>query len=100
MSNQSDRRVREQTANYRMIEPFSGTRVHDDVISYTLSSCGCNLRVSDECKIFRNVNSVLIDRKAFDERSFVSGQADSAIVPPNLFVLARSIEFFRIPGMY
>jgi dCTP deaminase len=100
MSNQSDRWIREQTANYRMIEPFSGSRVHDDVIPYELSSRGCDLRVSDECKIFMNVNNVLIDRKAFDERSFVYGQADSAIVPPNLFVLARSIEYFRIPGMY
>ena len=35
--------------------------------------------------------------KALDERSFVSVQAGSAIVPPNSFALARFIEYFRIP---
>ena len=51
----------------------------------------------DEFKIFTNVNSAIIDPKAFDERSFVSVQADSVIVPPNSFALARSVEYFRIP---
>ena len=58
---------------------------------------GYDLRVSDEFKIFTNVNSAIIDPKAFDERSFVSVQAESVIVPPNSFALARSIEYFRIP---
>jgi dCTP deaminase len=44
-----------------------------------------------------NVNSAIIDPKAFDERSFVSVQASSVIVPPNSFALARSIEYLRIP---
>jgi deoxycytidine triphosphate deaminase len=51
----------------------------------------------DEFKIFTNVNSAIIDPKAFDERSFVSVQADSVIIPPNSFALARSVEYFRIP---
>ena len=45
------------------------------MISYGLSSYGYDLRVSDEFKIFTNVNSAIIDPKAFDERSFVSVQA-------------------------
>ena len=35
--------------------------------------------------------------KDFDERSFVTVQEDSVIVPPNSFALARSVEYFRIP---
>jgi dCTP deaminase len=50
--------------------------VRDGVISYGLSSYGYDLRVSDEFKIFTNVNSAIIDPKTFDERSFVSVQAD------------------------
>jgi dCTP deaminase len=69
----------------------------EGVISYGLSSYGYDLRVSDEFKIFTNVNSAIIDPKAFDERSFVSVQAESVIVPPNSFALARSVEYFRIP---
>ena len=97
MSIQSDRWIREQAINHRMIEPFSEKQVREGVISYGLSSYGYDLRVSDEFKIFTNVNSAIIDPKAFDERSFVSVQAESVIVPPNSFALARSIEYFRIP---
>ena len=97
MSIQSDRWIREQAINHRMIEPFSEKQVAGGVISYGLSSYGYDLRVSDEFKIFTNVNSAIIDPKAFDERSFVSVQAESVIVPPNSFALARSVEYFRIP---
>src|SRR5664279_4815532 len=82
MSIQSDRWIREQAIKHRMIEPFSEKQVASGVISYGLSSYGYELRVSDEFKIFTNVNSAIIDPKAFDERSFVSVQAPSVIVPP------------------
>ena len=97
MSIQSDRWIREQAVNHGMIEPFSEKQVATGVISYGLSSYGYDLRVSDEFKIFTNVNSAIIDPKNFDERSFVSVQAPSVIVPPNSFALARSVEYFRIP---
>ena len=55
-----------------MIVPFSEKQVREGVISYGLSSYGYDLRVSDEFKIFTNVNSAIIDPKDFDERSFVT----------------------------
>jgi dCTP deaminase len=97
MSIQSDRWIREQAIQHRMIEPFSEKQVAGNVISYGLSSYGYDLRVSNEFKIFTNVNSAIIDPKAFDERAGVSVQAVSVIVPPNSFALARSVEYFRIP---
>ncbi len=97
MSIKSDRWIREQAQNRGMIQPFSENQVREGVISYGLSSYGYDLRVSDEFKIFTNVNSAVIDPKNFDERSFVSVQAPSVIVPPNSFALARSIEYFKIP---
>jgi dCTP deaminase len=51
------------------------------VISYGVSSYGYNLRVADEFKIFTNVNSAIVDPKNFDERSFVSVQASSVLIP-------------------
>ncbi len=96
MSIKSDRWIREQ-AKSGMIEPFSEKQVRSGCISYGLSSYGYDLRVSDEFKIFTNVNSAIIDPKDFDERSFVAVQSASVIVPPNSFALARSIEYFRIP---
>jgi dCTP deaminase len=97
MSIQSDRWIREQATKHGMIEPFSEKQAASGVISYGFSWCGYDLRVSDEFKVFTNVNSAIIDAKAFDERSFVSVQADSVIVPPYSFALARSIEYFLIP---
>ena len=97
MSIKSDRWIRTQAVENKMIEPFSEKQVREGVISYGLSSYGYDLRVSNEFKIFTNVNSAIIDPKNFDERSFVSVEADSIIVPPNSFALARSVEYFRIP---
>jgi len=93
----SDRWIRQHAVEHGMISPFSEKQVREGVISYGLSSYGYDLRVSNEFKIFTNVNSAIIDPKAFDERSFVSVEADSVIVPPNSFALARSIEYFKIP---
>ena len=97
MAIKSDRWIRQQAIEHSMISPFSEKQVREGVISYGLSSYGYDLRVSDEFKIFTNVNSAIIDPKQFDERSFVSVQSDSVIVPPNSFALARSIEYFKIP---
>jgi dCTP deaminase len=80
-----------------MVNPYSEKQVSQGVISYGVSSYGYDLRVSDEFKIFTNVNSTIVDPKNFDERSFVTVNADVAIIPPNSFALARSVEYFKIP---
>jgi dCTP deaminase len=38
-----------------------------------------------------------VDPKRFDEQSFVDFKGDVCLVPPNSFVLARTVEYFRIP---
>ena len=97
MSIQNDRWIREQALKHRMIEPFSEKQVREGVISYGLSSYGYDLRVSDEFKIFTNVNSANHRSQGF-RRAFVCLRpGQSVIVPPNSFALARSMEYFRIP---
>ncbi len=97
MAIKSDRWIRRMAEEFGMITPFAEKQVREGVVSYGLSSYGYDLRVADEFKIFTNVNSTIVDPKRFDERSFVSVQADCCIVPPNSFVLARSVEYFKIP---
>lgn len=80
-----------------MIEPFTDSQVRAGAISYGVSSYGYDMRVSDEFRIFTNVNSAIVDPKRFDERSFVEFKGEVCIVPPNSFALARSVEYFRIP---
>jgi len=96
MTVKSDRWIRRMAREHRMIEPFVEQQVRTG-ISYGLSSYGYDIRVADEFKVFTNVNTTVIDPKRFDPRSFVTVNADVCIVPPNSFVLGRTVEYFRIP---
>ncbi|MBY0292401.1 MAG: dCTP deaminase [Alphaproteobacteria bacterium] len=80
-----------------MIEPFVEHQEKQGVISYGLSSYGYDARVSDEFKIFTNVDNALVDPKNFSPAGFVDRQTNICVIPPNSFVLARTIEYFRIP---
>ena len=85
----------------RMIEPFVESLVRtlkgQPVISYGVSSYGYDLRVSNRFRIFTNVYGTVVDPKAFDPKGFVEVQTDVCLIPPNSFVLALSVETFRIP---
>ena len=97
MAIKSDKWIRRMALEHDMINPFTEKQVRQGVVSFGLSSYGYDLRVADEFKIFTNVNSAIVDPKKFDEKSFVTIQADSIMVPPNSFALARSVEYFKIP---
>ncbi len=92
-----DHWIREQAVNHGMIEPFVEKQTAEGKISYGLSSFGYDSRCSDEFKIFTNVDSAVVDPKNFSNDSFVDRQTDVCIIPPNSFVLTRSVEYFRIP---
>src|SRR5258705_2226623 len=97
MSIKSDNWIQRMATEHRMIEPFVNAQQRSGVISFGLSSYGYDIRVADEFKVFTNINSTVIDPKAFDPRSFVDIKTDVCIVPPNSFALARTVEYFRIP---
>ena len=89
--------IRRMAREHAMIEPFEPAQVRDGVISYGLSSYGYDARVADEFRIFTNVDSQVIDPKAFSETSFVTRRGPVCIIPPNSFALAHTIEYFRVP---
>ena len=97
MTIKSDNWIKRMAIEHKMIDPFVENQVRSGVISFGLSSYGYDIRVADEFKVFTNINSTVIDPKAFDPRSFVDLKTDVCIVPPNSFALARTIEYFRIP---
>ena len=97
MSIKSDNWIKRMALEHGMIEPFVEEQVREGVVSYGVSSYGYDIRVADEFKVFTNINTTVIDPKAFDPRSFVDLQSDVCIVPPNSFALARTVEYFRIP---
>lgn len=89
--------IRDMVQTHRMIEPFVDHLVTDRTISYGLSSYGYDIRIGNHFKIFTNVNSAIVDPKAFSDASFIERKADTCIIPPNSYVLASSLEWFRIP---
>ena len=76
---------------------MKSSQVRKGKISYGLSSYGYDARVANEFKIFTNVNNALVDPKNFTNDGFVERKADTCIIPPNSFVLARTVEYFKIP---
>ncbi len=100
MSIKSDKWIRRMAAQ-GMIEPFEAGQVRqvngERIVSYGTSSYGYDIRCADEFKIFTNINSTIVDPKAFDPNSFVDLKSDVCIIPPNSFALARTVEYFRVP---
>ncbi|MFH1262495.1 MAG: dCTP deaminase [Pseudomonadota bacterium] len=91
----SDRWIRRMALEHKMIEPFAPEQVRDGKISFGTSSYGYDLRVANEFQIFRGKNP--IDPKKSDETAFESFKGSVCEIPPNSFVLAKSVEYFRIP---
>jgi dCTP deaminase len=102
MSIKSDKWIRRMAREHRMIEPFEPGLMREadgcKIVSYGTSSYGYDIRCADEFRVFTNINSTIVDPKAFDQQSLVevSGRGH-CVIPPNSFVLARTVEYFRIP---
>lgn len=98
MGIKSDRWIKRMALEKGMIYPFCEQQINaGKVISYGVSSYGYDVRCANEFKIFTNINTAIVDPKKFDPTSFVDVKADVCIIPPNSFVLAHTVEYFKIP---
>ncbi len=97
MSVMPDHWIRKTALEQGMILPFEEKLQRQGVISYGLSSYGYDARVSDDFKVFTNIDNALVDPKDFSESSFVTRKTNVCIIPPNSFVLAHTVEYFKIP---
>ena len=105
----NDKQILELCEKEGMISPFVPNLVREvttdsgidkKIVSYGLSSYGYDIRVAHEFKIFTNVNNSIVDPHGIDESSFVDMDCSKqgfCIVPPNSFVLARTVELFKMP---
>ena len=98
MTIQSDKWIRNMAKSREMINPFEENQIRGNKISYGLSSYGYDARVSNEFKIYTNVNSEVVDPKNFKQSNFISKKVSECIIPPNSFVLASTVEYFKIPN--
>ena len=80
---------------YDMIRPFEAQQIKKGNISYGLSSYGYDIRIADEFKIFKGQGT--LDPKKITPDLFEDFKGNTCIIPPNSFILARSLEYFKIP---
>jgi dCTP deaminase len=84
----------------KIIKPFHAGQVAKGQISFGVSSYGYDIRVANEFKIFTNVRNAIVDPKNFTNDSFVEYDASETgycILPPNSFLLCRSLEWIEVP---
>ncbi len=97
MSVKSDKWIKKMAIENEMIKPFSDKQVKKGIISYGTSSYGYDIRISNEFKIINPAENSLIDAKNFDDKHFITVINDFFIIPPNSFILAKTVEYFKIP---
>ncbi|MFH1454247.1 MAG: dCTP deaminase [Armatimonadota bacterium] len=94
----SDNWIKEMSLEHGMIKPFAPEQIRDGNISYGLSSYGYDIRISDEFEILDISNKIeYLDPKNTDKPLFKKIKTKEFIIPANSFVLARSLEYFKIP---
>ena len=59
----SDKWIRKMALEHQMISPFEDKQIRGNKISFGLSSFGYDARVSNQFKIFTDVNSAIVDPK-------------------------------------
>ncbi|MBI4445944.1 MAG: dCTP deaminase [Acidobacteria bacterium] len=82
---------------HRMIDPFEEKLVSAGAISFGVSSYGYDFRLSNSYKLFRGGSSDRLDPKDPQADLFEDFEGPHCLVAPHSFLLARSLEYFRIP---
>lgn len=91
-----------------MLRPFIPEQIRDAeklrqpagrVISFGLSSCGYDIRLHNEFRVFRPRfdRGGIIDPKEMDPELLQDYCGESCLIPPHGYVLARSLEWFHMP---
>ncbi len=97
MSVMPDSWIRDMARKARMIEPFADQRTRIGKISYGLSSYGYDFRLAREFKVPDLSGAKIMDPKKMDQVRFRDCTGGPCRIPPNSFILGRSLEYFRIP---
>lgn len=87
----------EEMCRRGMIEPFARRSARRGAVSFGISSYGYDFRLADEFKIpdFSAVGA--LDPKTMPRVPLRDLRARVCTIPPNAFILGRSLEYFKIP---
>ncbi len=97
-----DRWIRKMSSdpNVRMIEPFSERVDGDGIVSFGLQPAGYDARIDPAIYVFdwARACGTAMDPINIDSRLYFEKRADPFfILPPNGFMMAFTVERFRIP---
>lgn len=103
MTIKSDKWIREMALKHGMIEPCALDQVRtlpdgSPCISYGVSSYGYDMRLDNQFKIFTpGPESMVIDPMRTNPKSYIEYEGPFVDIPPGSYVLANSLEYFRLP---
>ncbi|BEG57039.1 Deoxycytidine triphosphate deaminase Dcd [Helicobacter sp. NHP21005] len=98
MGLKADTWIKEMSEQHAMIAPFCEKQVSKGTISYGLSSYGYDIRVGTEFKLFKSMDTGVVDPKNFNLALVETIHTkDFITIPPNAFALAHSIEYIKMP---
>lgn len=93
----NDKWITRMAEDCEMIDPFSERLVSEGVISFGVSSYGYDMRISRAFKapVFDGIAE--LDPKDPSKIRYEDIETACYALAPNCFVLARSLEYFKIP---
>jgi dCTP deaminase len=90
--------IKKMSLENGMISPFEPELVKAGTISYGVSSFGYDLRLSDEFLFPRpGAPHDIVDPKCVQEDRYEAKRVPHCVLAPHSYVLASSLETFRIP---
>lgn len=92
-----DHWIARMAREHGLIEPFEEALVREGKISFGPSSYGYDFRLAREFKVFKGAPGAPLDPKRPDPDLFSDWEGDECLVPGGALVIARSLEYFRIP---
>ncbi len=92
-----DHWIEEMARKHNMIRPFAPNRARPGRISFGVSSYGYDFRLAREFKIPRFAIANRWDPKKMDPKLWEDCRTSACWIPPNSYVLGRSLEYFRVP---
>jgi dCTP deaminase len=97
MTAMPDSWIREMAKHHAMIAPCADLRRRSGRISFGISSYGYDFRLADEYKVPEFAGFKDLDPKKADKLKFRDHQGSFCWIPPNSYILGRSLEYFHIP---
>jgi dCTP deaminase len=92
-----DNWIFDMAKRHKMIVPFAQPASTKGKISSGLSAYGYDFRLHDEYKIPDFKARKILDPKDMNQSQYRDLKGRSCLIDANSFVLARSLEYFRIP---